>query len=343
MSAADWARAYVGGEGVPGRAFADAVLTPAEAVYRAWMGLRRRAYAAGVPSPRSAALPVLSVGNLVVGGAGKTPVAAFLAERLARGGARPAIVHGGYAPDEPLLHRAWNPDIPVVVGRDRRDAVRRAAAAGADVAVLDDGFQHLRLDRAADLVLVPVETWRARPRLLPRGPWREPPEALRHADLIALTHRGADPGRVAGVRDAVAGLAAAPVAEFVLEAVGWRRLAVLERAGAPAWPVRAESAPPEAALAVCAIADPTGFRRSAERAGATIATLITYGDHHAYDASDLDRILGSAAGRPILTTEKDAVKLGSLAGRAAVWVLTERVRVAAGAAEIDRTLGRLTA
>ena len=342
MSAADWGRAYLAGEGVRGRAFADAVLTPAEAAYRAWMALRRRAYEAGAASPRRPALPVLSVGNLVVGGAGKTPVAAFLASRLADRGARPAIVHGGYAPDEPLLHRAWNPHVPVLVGRDRHDAVRRAAAAGADVAVLDDGFQHLRMWRDLDLVLVPVERWRTRPRLLPRGPWREPPAALRSADLVGLTHRGADPRRVADVRAAVAALTTAPVAEFVLETVGWRRLAPPRPEGAAAGAAR-EAVPAGPALGVCAIADPEGFRRSAERAGADIATLLTYGDHHAYDASDLDRIVHGAAGRPILTTEKDAVKLAPLAGRAPVWVLAERVRLAAGADEIGRALGRLIA
>lgn len=342
MSAADWGRAYLAGEGVRARAFADAVLAPAEAAYRAWMGLRRRAYEAGVASARTPALPVLSVGNLVVGGAGKTPVAAFLATRLADRGARPAIVHGGYAPDEPLLHRAWNPGIPVFIGRDRHDAVRRAAAAGADIAVLDDGFQHLRLRRDLDLVLVPVERWRARPRLLPRGPWREPPAALRRAGLVGLTHRGADPGRVADVRAAVAALTAAPVAELVLETVGWRRLAPRRPEGA-AVGAAGEAGPAEPALGVCALADPEGFRRSAERAGASIASLLTYGDHHAYDASDLDRILRGAAGRPIVTTEKDAVKLGPLAGRAPVWVLAERVRPAAGADEVDRALGRLIA
>jgi tetraacyldisaccharide 4'-kinase len=331
MSAADWARAYVAGEAVAGRAVADVVLRPAEWLYRSAVVARAAAYRRGLLHPEAPALPVLSVGNLLVGGAGKTPVAAYLAARLRALGARPAIVHGGYAADEPRLHTFWHPDIPVIVGRDRRRAVRDAVAVGADAAVLDDGFQHLALERTVDLVLVPVERWSPTPRLLPRGPWREAPAALRRADIVALSHRGAPPARVAEVRASVAVFGPAPVAEFVVEAVGWRRLGDGDHDGAPAGP----------ALGVCAIADPEGFRRSAATAGARLTDLVTYEDHHDYDATDLARLRRIAGDRPILTTEKDAVKLGALARDTQVWALRERVRLVAGETVIAAALERL--
>jgi len=340
-SGAEWARRYLAGLPVRGRRLADLALLPAEFGYRGAVKIRRAAYARGLLSARLPDLPVLSVGNLLVGGAGKTPVTAYLARRLAAAGARPAVIHGGYAGDEPLLHRFWNPAIPVIVDRSRARAVRAAADAGANVAVLDDAFQHLALARSADVVLVPVERWEPRPRLLPRGPWREAPSALAGADLIGLTHRGSDPAEVDAVRRAVGGGNGPALAEFVLEAVGWHRLEPGAGSVGPATgPDDDEARAPPAAegLAVCAVADPDGFRRSAVRAGARVGSMLTFGDHHEYDAGDLRHIARTAAGRPVLTTEKDAVKLSALAGRAPVWVLRERVRVGSGDDEVERLL-----
>ncbi|HSM36678.1 MAG TPA: tetraacyldisaccharide 4'-kinase [Longimicrobiales bacterium] len=320
MSAADWARAYVAGRPVVGRAAADVLLAPAEWAYRVAIASRARLYARGMLDATTPPIPVVSVGNLLVGGAGKTPVAAYVADRLRGLGASPVVLHGGYADDEPALHRLWNPEIPVIVGRDRSAGVRAAAARGADVAVLDDGFQHMALRRALDLVLVPVDRWEASPRLLPRGPWREAPSAIARADVILLTHRGAPADGAARVRAELAPLTAAPVAEIVLEAVGWRRLG----------PGPGDQRPEGPVLGVCAIAHPEGFRHSAIAAGADLAELRTYGDHHHYDDADVEALRRLAGGRPIVTTEKDGVKLGALAARTPVWALRERVSVVAG-------------
>ncbi|MBW8771569.1 MAG: tetraacyldisaccharide 4'-kinase, partial [Gemmatimonadetes bacterium] len=104
-----------------------------------------------------AALPVLSIGNLSVGGTGKTPLAAWAAKRLLASGATPAVLLRGYGDDEPLVHAALNPDVPVIADPDRVAGARKALAAGADCAILDDGFQHRRLARVADWVLVSAE------------------------------------------------------------------------------------------------------------------------------------------------------------------------------------------
>src|SRR5690348_7442624 len=129
-------------------------------------------------------LPTLSVGNVTVGGTGKTPVAAWIAAELIDRGARPAIVLRGYGDDEPLVHARLNPDVPVIVAPDRLEGIARAAASGADVAVLDDAFQHRRAQRTADIVLVSAERWTRTPRLLPAGPWRESLRALRRTSMI---------------------------------------------------------------------------------------------------------------------------------------------------------------
>src|SRR6059058_1057245 len=137
------------------------------------------------------ALPVLSIGNLSVGGTGKTPLAAWAAGRLRSAGARPAVLLRGYGGGETLVHAVLNPEVPVIVDPDRVAAARKALDAGADCAILDDGFQHRRLARIADWVLVSAEQPPEPVRLLPAGPWREPPSALRRATVAIVTRKSA--------------------------------------------------------------------------------------------------------------------------------------------------------
>jgi tetraacyldisaccharide 4'-kinase len=113
-------------------------------------------------------IPVVSVGNLTVGGTGKTPVSRWLMEEARRLGVTPALVARGYGEDEILLHRRWNPDVPVVVAPRRIDGVARAAAEGAGICILDDGFQHRRLARDLDILLLSVHD-PLPARLLPGG------------------------------------------------------------------------------------------------------------------------------------------------------------------------------
>src|SRR5689334_17316720 len=134
------------GEDGPARAV-RAALVPAERVFAGLSGLRTLLYDAGWVKGRVASIPVVSVGNINVGGSGKTPIAAWIARWLSDHGGHPAIVMRGYGEDEPLVHRTVNPDIAVVTGADRAAAVDEAASRGSDIAVLDDGFQHRQLQR----------------------------------------------------------------------------------------------------------------------------------------------------------------------------------------------------
>ena len=122
-----------------------AALMPAERIFGGIVGARDILYDAGWLPARETPIPAVSVGNLTVGGTGKTPMAAWMARGLAARGGRPAMILRGYGEDEPLVHRELNPDVPVIVGADRVAAVAEAAARGATVAVLDDAFQHRAL------------------------------------------------------------------------------------------------------------------------------------------------------------------------------------------------------
>src|SRR5258705_740665 len=174
-------------------------LGPAAWLYASIVRVRGELYDRDLLHAHRAAVPVLSIGNLSVGGTGKTPLAAWAAERLRAEGAKPAVLLRGYGGDEPLVHATLNPDIPVIADPDRVAGARKALAVGADCAILDDGFQHRRLARVADWVLLSAEQPPHRARLLPAGPWREPPPAVRRGTGALVTRkRGSlgDPNQV---------------------------------------------------------------------------------------------------------------------------------------------------
>ncbi|NIP60984.1 MAG: hypothetical protein GWM92_21200 [Gemmatimonadetes bacterium] len=184
--------------------------------------------------------------------------------------------------------------------RDRAAAVARAERAGRRCAVLDDAFQHRRLARSLDLVLIPVEgPWP--PRLLPRGPLREPFHALQRADWVLLTRRSAGPedGAAAAerVRTEVPGT---PVARVVLAPDGWRTL--------DGW---ATTPPRGPVLAVTGIARPRIFADLVRREGGAPVELVAFPDHHVFSRAELRSLAERAGRRPVAVTEKDAVRLGA--------------------------------
>jgi tetraacyldisaccharide 4'-kinase len=332
----DWVPRWWRGEGGRVGAVLDAVLLPAEAAYRVAVALRGAAYTAGLRRVHRASIPVVSVGNLAVGGAGKTPVTAWIAAWLSRAGARPGVVLRGYGEDEVLVHRELNPEVPVFVAPRRIEGVEEAARSGCDVAVLDDAFQHRSLARELDVVLVAAESWTPAPRLLPRGGWREGPDALRRADLVVVTRKVAGPERAAAVATELAGLRGADrVVRCRLEAGPLVPL----HDGGPAPP---ESLDGRAVLAVAGLADPEPFARRRAESGASVE-LARFPDHHPYSARDAEAISTLAEGRPIVTTRKDAVKLRPLMPADAVaYVIEQRVELEAGRETLEAALRRVT-
>lgn len=281
----------------------DTVTAPAEHAFRWGVARRNQKYDEGQYPVHKPSIPVVSIGNLTVGGTGKTPFTAWLANKLNRAGVRPGIVLRGYGQDELRLHRHWHPTLPSAASADRVPAIQQVQSAGAQVVLLDDGFQHRAVFRDLDLVLVSAEqALGERSRLLPRGPYREPWSGLARADAILLTHRV-----VGGIDlDAVelrvrASAPSSPVYRGRLIPSGWSTLA-----GDPAVP------PTGQALAVASVADPTRFVSLLAAQGLDVE-LARFPDHYEYTESDWTTCLRRAQHRPILTTEKDAVKLRSLA------------------------------
>lgn len=296
------------------------LLAPLAWLYGAGAWLDRTAWRRGWRTPRRLPCKVVSVGNLSVGGSAKTPTAAWLASRLQRRGHKVVLASRGYgrqgrgavcvvsdgrhvhadvetAGDEALLLAAHAAGVPVLVGRDRGVAGLRAVAAfGAEVLVLDDGFQHHRLARDLDLVLVDAALGFGNRRVLPLGPLREPAGALRQADAVGVVD---GPLR----EDDAAWLEArAPDAlRFRVERrpVGLRPLA----GGRPVAPELHEA---EVGL-LAGIARPASLRRSLESLGARVVAERTFPDHHRYRPRDLSGLADEAA--RWITTEKDALKI----------------------------------
>lgn len=273
-------------------------LVPLSCLFAVAVALRRRAYARGWLRTVRVGVPVIVVGNLTVGGTGKTPLVAWLARRLQAAGYRPGIVSRGYgawprqeplqvtpdtvaaeAGDEPLL-LARRAGVPVCIGRDRVRAARMLAEAGANVIVADDGLQHYALARDLEIVVIDGHRRFGNGRLLPAGPLREPRSRLAEAGLVVVN--GGEP------RAGEAGFRLVPAAAVALNGSGQRALSAF--AGQKAW-------------AVAGIGHPARFCQLLREQGIE-PLAVAVPDHGRVDL----RALRRQGDWPILMTEKDAVK-----------------------------------
>jgi tetraacyldisaccharide 4'-kinase len=320
----------------PAARSARTALRPLEAAYAAATLVRGALYRFGVLASHELALPAASVGNLSVGGTGKTPVAAWLASALRERGATPAILLRGYGGDEPLVHVALNPGLPVVVDPDRVRGATEAKRRGADVVVLDDAFQHLRARRLVDLVLLSADQWSERRHLLPAGPWREPLRALQRATVVLVTRKAvslADAERVAGTASEVARSVRTAIAHLApreLRTVDGEAQRLAQLAG-------------KQVLAIAAIADPASFLRQLRALGADPQFEI-FADHHPFGAADAARLAARAEGvGRVVCTLKDAVKLAPHWPRGAppLWYVSQHVIVERGAEHLEALLATL--
>lgn len=321
-------------------ALSRAVLLPVERVFGGIVGARDVLYDAGWLATRPVALPAVSIGNLTVGGTGKTPIAASIAAGLVARGARPAVILRGYGDDEPLVHKTLNPHIPVIVGADRVTAIAEAAAAGADIAVLDDAFQHRRARRDADLVLVNADRWTGEIRLLPAGPWREPLTAVRRASLVVVTRKAASEAKAEEVHRRIAEVAPGIPRVSVHLAPG-ELVQVTANALAETRPL--ESLAGKRVRAVLSIADPSAFVAQLEAMGAEVRASV-FADHHTFTVPEIEAVINQTGTVDMIAcTLKDAVKLGPLWPRLAppLWYVSQRVRVERGVGGIEHILDGL--
>ncbi|TGD73605.1 tetraacyldisaccharide 4'-kinase [Mangrovimicrobium sediminis] len=286
------------------------LLRPLEAVFRLLAALRRHPYRAGWANVYRAPCPVVVVGNITVGGTGKTPVVIALVEALQARGLRPGVVSRGYgvhvkgAPfgvdagtdaascgDEALLI-ARRSGAPMVVHPDRSAAVRALLAQHpVDVIVADDGLQHYALGRDFEIVLIDAVRGLGNGFCLPAGPLREPPARLRSVDRVL--YRGSDDSE-SGVR---------------YQPRSWVNLHTQECLPPDAF------AAGEPVLAIAGIGQPAQFFATLDTLGVCYTPQV-FPDHHAYTAADFTAL----PDKPILMTEKDAVKCAAFAG-AQAWYL----------------------
>lgn len=289
--------------GTPGSRLARAVLLPAAGVYGVGMAARAYAYAQGWRRTHRLALPAVAVGNLAVGGTGKTPVASWIAAYSLARGVRPGILLRGYGGDEPLVHEHLTPGAVVVADPDRRAGARRARAAGAEVLVLDDAFQRLDVARDLDLALLAAEHDGLAPWPLPAGPWREGWRALRRATAVVVTRKRATAAAAVAVATRVG--ARAPGVPMAIAHLRLTGLAGLRTGGQAATAALSG----RRVVAACGIGDPESFAAQLRAFGAQV-DLVAFPDHHAYRAGDLSRLVQAAAAADyLIVTEKDAVKL----------------------------------
>jgi tetraacyldisaccharide 4'-kinase len=349
------------GDGMFTRA-ARALLSPAERLFLSLVARRNARF--DRETPRRTMLPALSVGNLTVGGTGKTPVAAWCTSRLRALHARPAIVLRGYGDDEWRVHALLNPDVPVIVTPDRLAGIATAATRGADCAVLDDAFQHRQASRIVDLVLVSAERWRERVHMLPAGPYREPMVSLARATVAVITVKSAGDDAVGQVARAI-GVAAphVPIAVIRLQTGRLRLAAKLHGSITGTTPNRPRPESHEKRshdmlahepawlegrniVVVSAIGDPGAFEAQLAGAGASIRHALRFADHHAFTASDAARIARLGDGTDgVVCTLKDAVKLHTVWPRQAtpLWYVSQSVVVDRGAEALDRAFARVLA
>lgn len=296
-------------------------------IYGAAVRLRLFLYAAGVLKKKKLKCRVISIGNLTTGGSGKTPLAMHIAGILKKNGKRPVIVSRGYkgsrrrisavsdgktvlmgpeeAGDEPYLMASRLEDVPVVIGADRfRAGLFAVEKFSPDCVILDDGFQHIRLERDLNILLVDSYSGFGNGHMLPIGILREPVSEIRRASLMMIKGSGIKPPDALRIRGT--GL---PVIGFEYKASSLYDIS--EKKALNPGVLKGKRV-----FAFAGTANPEAFFKTIKKLGATLTGALPFPDHHKYSSSDMERIkAASKESRSAITTEKDAVKLNGIQHR----------------------------
>ncbi len=258
---------------------------------------------------RSAKVPmkIVSVGNLTLGGTGKTPfviaLAGIVRSELKR---EPCILIRGYGWDEQAMLKKNLPDTPILVGEDRvKQAHRAIKLYGSSIGILDDGFQYWELRRELNIVLIDSREPFGNGQLFPRGVLRERASALKRADIVVFTKidkktAGFDSlkERIRSINGSLVFLEAAHKPVHLYDAKARKELPLSSITG-------------KRVILISAIGDPSYFEETMKLLGAVIVEHMAFGDHHEYDLRDIERIKRRCDERAfdyVVTTEKDAVK-----------------------------------
>jgi tetraacyldisaccharide 4'-kinase len=321
-------------------------LSVGELAYAAVVQRHNARFDRGLATVHRVTAPVISVGNLTVGGTGKTPFVAWLARWFLDRGHDITIISRGYGSrggkpnDEALELAARLPGVPHLQNRDRVAAAQAALAANSrQVLILDDAFQHRRLARDLDIVLLDALAPFGYDHLLPRGLLREPMTSLARAHMVSLSRSDAvDEAERRRIETQVRELA---------PAAGWLELAHqptgLRSASGEALAIEALRG--QRVAAFCGIGNPAGFRTTLERCGVIIADWLELPDHCAYDAGQLARLekwLAACDADCALCTAKDLVKIprDRLGGKA-LWAIEIELGILRGQDQMEAALNRI--
>lgn len=343
-----------------GSALARAVLSAAVPPYLLGLKANLALYEWGLKARSVPALPVISVGNLSLGGTGKSTTVAYLARCLQDRGLLPAVVTRGYgrrcaqrvalvtagqdllvdpaeAGDEPTMLAALLPGVPIAVGKRREQALRLLREkTAARVALLDDGFQYFRMARLANVVLLDAARTGRGERVFPAGYLREPWSHLRRADQVWLTHT--DEAAPAALRrlQALARRYGPPAAPVLTR---HRLSALLGPAGECVAPQMLAG---RRVLAVSGLGNPASFERSLQQVGAEVRPW-RYPDHYRYTPADLAALAAEARRQGtelVVTTQKDAVKLPADPA-IPFWVAQCELEVVSGQEQVEALLNKI--
>jgi tetraacyldisaccharide 4'-kinase len=261
--------------------------------------------------PFRPACKVISVGNVTLGGTGKTPLVAYIVRRLKERGHKVAIITRGYLnSDEPRMLQEDLKDVPVVVDADRVGGIKRAISEYAvDTAILDDGFQQWRIKKDLDIVAIDSLNPFGNKQMIPRGILRQPLSSLKTAQVFMLTKTDRNP-ELSFLENFLSQInPGAVIAESVHSPVGFYELGRKDSA------LNLSILKGKTVALVCGIADPASFAHSLKSLGITIGLAFEFSDHYNYSLKDLEGVINAARQKgidTIVTTEKDAVKLCKL-------------------------------
>lgn len=289
--------------------FFGVVLSLISYVYSAVIKVIDICYRLGIRKVRKVGVPVVSVGNLTLGGTGKTPFTLMLAEYFHGKGKDPAILIRGYGLDENRMLEQVLPDIPIYVGRDRIKSAERAISDGRDIIILDDGYQHRTLYRDVDVLLFDSEKPFGNRKLFPRGVLREQVSSVSRADLGVITKADkVTQERLEYTKDAIQ----AASGDLPLCVSAHRPVMLMDITGTGFPP---ETISGKKVMLVSGIGDPGYFENTVKGLDGKVLETLIYSDHHDYDETDIKAIFQKSEGSGveyIITTEKDLVKLKEL-------------------------------
>ena len=315
------------------------ILYLASLIYGLAIFLRHILYKLHIFNTRKAPLKIISVGNITLGGTGKTPFAMALARMLEEDLKKNvAVLIRGYGWDEQEMLKRNLADVPVLVGQDRfRSSSRAVKLYGSDTAILDDGFQHWELARDLDIVLIDSRNPFGNGHLFPRGVLREPKRSLKRADIIVLTKNN---GAVAGMDIIRKEVNVINNGAIILEAAHIPKHLYEGRARRTHDLSTVKS---KRVVLLSSIADPLYFEDTVKGLGANVVEHIKFPDHHDYGKKDMERVAARCEAVHfdfVITTEKDIVKLNRLGlfiGSYRVLTLAVEMRILSGKEKlIDR-------